>query len=208
MRLVFISDTHGHHREMDVPDGDVLIHAGDMSRGRGTVSQVFDFNSWAGSLPHKKKIFTPGNHDLQFERDLPLCREMMSNWTVLSDEELIVDGIKFYGSPWQPWFHSWAYNLPRGPKLAAVWAQIPNDTDVLITHGPPKDILDTTYWDNENVGCGDLAHRVMEVCPKIHVFGHIHETYGEMNFGGIHFINASTCNLQYQPVNPPIVVEI
>lgn len=208
MKLVCISDTHGHHRRLTLPDGDVLVHAGDLSRGRGSIDQVQDFNNWLGELPYKHKVVIPGNHDFPFERDLPLMRSMMTNCHLLVDEEVVIDGIKFYGSPWQPWFHSWAYNLPRGEKLAAVWANIPDDTDVLITHGPPKDILDMTYWDQISVGCEELAKRVVEVSPKVHVFGHIHEGYGELEYGGIKFINASSCTLQYQPLNPPIVVNI
>jgi len=208
VRIVCISDTHGYHRKLDLPEGDILVHAGDFSRGRGSIDQVADFNDWLGELPYDHIVITSGNHDFPLERDLPLCRGMLTNCHLLMGEEVIIDGLKFYGDPHQPWFHNWAFNLPRGEKLAAVWANIPDDTDVLITHGPPKGVLDHTYWDNENVGCEALAERVIQVCPKVHVFGHIHEARGHINFGGIDFINASTCTLQYQPINKPYVVTI
>ena len=205
MKIVCVSDTHNLCPK--IPDGDIFVHAGDLT-GRGTTQELQATASWIESLPHKHKIVIAGNHDFPLETNLLECREILTNCTYLHDSEVVIDGVKFYGSPWQPWFHSWAFNLQRGKQLEVVWNLIPEDTDVLITHGPPHGILDLTYWDNQNVGCEELAKRVLKVNPAVHVFGHIHEGYGELEFSGINFVNASSCNLQYQPINPPIVVEV
>lgn len=213
MKIVCISDTHGYHNgEITLPKGDVLVHTGDMSRGRGSIGQVQAFNNWLGTLDFEHIVFTPGNHDFPFERDEPLMREMMTNCHLLMEEEVVIDGVKFYGAPHQPWYHNWAFNVERGPKLAEIWSRIPDDTNVLLTHGPPYMIGDFTYYDQEHVGCEDLLNRINKLKDlKLHVFGHIHEAYGQHYFpaGGTGiFVNASTCNLQYQPVNPPVVIDI
>jgi Icc-related predicted phosphoesterase len=118
----------------------------------------------------------------------------------------VIDGVKFYGSPWQPEFYDWAFNLPRGEKLAEKWAKIPGNTDILITHGPAHGMLDWTP-SGQRVGCEDLFHRIMEVQPKIHVCGHIHCAYGQKNFNGVEFLNASVLDERYDYANKPIVVD-
>jgi Icc-related predicted phosphoesterase len=101
----------------------------------------------------------------------------------------------------------WAFNLQRGPALREKWALIPEGTDVLITHGPPFGILDWTAR-GERVGCEDLLEAVRRVKPRLHVFGHIHEGYGEHEQDGTRFVNASICTEAYQPTNAPIVVDV
>lgn len=208
MKIVAISDTHTMHRGIDIPDGDVLIHAGDIT-GRGSFHQIIDFCTWLEQLPHKHKIVIAGNHDWCFVNK---GREMSAgaiseSATYLEDSEIVIDGIKFYGSPWQPEFCDWAFNLPRGKALAEKWRMIPDDTDVLITHGPPQHILD--YCPDGNVGCADLRVRVLRMPNlKYHIFGHIHESYGTEVRGQTTFVNASVCTGAYKPINPPIVIDI
>jgi Icc-related predicted phosphoesterase len=211
-KIVFISDTHNHHDEVKLPKGDILVHSGDFS-GRGLPEEIASFFDWleiqAKQFEHV--IFIAGNHDMSFEYKGPWIINWLSklptNVHYLEDSEVTLEGIKFYGTPWQPEFHNWGFNLPRGEKLAEKWALIPNDTDVLITHGPPATILDYTMRDNINVGCVDLLYKVKEIKPKINVFGHIHEGYGYRDIHGTLFINASTCTLRYQPTNPPVTVK-
>jgi Icc-related predicted phosphoesterase len=205
--ITFISDTHGHHDMMtnDLPGGSILIHAGDVS-SRGHYKEVCKFLEWFESLPYMHKIFIAGNHDFIFERDNALV--IPDNVHYLKDSYVIIEGLKIYGSPWQPWFHNWAFNLPRGEKLAKKWAQIPDDTDILITHGPPNGILDFAIYSNENVGCEDLNIRIQEVRPKISVFGHIHEGFGQIEKDGIKYINASMLDLQYDYTNYPTVINL
>jgi hypothetical protein len=130
----------------------------------------------------------------------------------LEDEYMgIVDGdepeIKIWGSPWQPEFYNWAFNLPRGEALKEKWDMIPVDTDILITHGPPFGKLDYVDYSKINVGCEELLKRVEEIKPKIHVCGHIHGGYGYVFDGNTHFINASILNDRYEFRNKPIIVD-
>ena len=189
MRIVCVSDTHGWHRDVAVPDGDLLVHAGDITR-KGELDTVADFDRWLGGLPHPHKVVVCGNHDFAFQEQPHAARSLITNAVYLEDSAVTVAGLTVYGSPWQPWFGGWAFNLERGPALAAVWAKIPDDTDILITHGPPAGILDRTTR-GEPVGCRDLFDRVMAVRPRLHVFGHIHEAAGRADVDGMTFVNAS-----------------
>ena len=205
VRLVLISDTHSLHDAVDVPDGDVLVHAGDSTR-RGRPEEIRAFDAWLGTLPHPYKVVISGNHDFAFERD-PQARTWIRNATYLQDEGIGIEGLRFWGSPWQPRFFDWAFNLDRGAPLAEKWALVPDDVDVLITHGPPMGILDRIYR-GEHVGCEALLEAVIARRPRLHVFGHIHEAYGAFERDGTTFVNASTCTLTMQPTNPPVVIDL
>tara|TARA_R110002167_G_scaffold207960_1_gene412016 strand:- start:218 stop:883 length:666 start_codon:yes stop_codon:yes gene_type:complete len=212
MKIVFLSDTHGLHDQMKypVPDGDVLVHCGD-AMNRGISSELCDFAVWFNEFPHEHKIYVPGNHDHYFAENLTLSKEILNNHitsevTVLVDEEVVIDGLKFYGSPWTRQFYTWAF-MKDEKELKDVWATIPNDTDILITHGPPKSILDIND-EGQRCGSKSLRDKVWEVKPLIHAFGHIHEAYGVMNSTHTKFLNLSVCNRKYQPVNKPVVVDI
>lgn len=136
MRIISISDTHGLHEDLDIPDGDVLVHAGDMT-SHGRLAQIEDFNKWISSFPHKNKIVISGNHDWGFQKQSKQARELLASCIYLQDENVEIEGVKFYGSPWQPEFFNWAFNLPRGKELKSIWGNIPDETDLLITHNPP-----------------------------------------------------------------------
>ncbi|HSS43975.1 MAG TPA: metallophosphoesterase [Thermoanaerobaculia bacterium] len=136
-RIVCVSDTHNRQGQFEVPDGDVLIHAGDLT-GRGTLPEITAVNDWFGRLPHTNRVVIAGNHDFLFERENALARSLLTNASYLEDSGIEVQGLKIWGSPWQPWFYDWAFNLPRGPALAEKWRRIPEKIDVLVTHGPPS----------------------------------------------------------------------
>lgn len=213
-RIVCLSDTHNANSEIDVPDGDILIHSGDATI-TGTVEEIKLFNAWFSALQHKHKIFVAGNHDWLFERNNELARMLLDTKIIyLQDSECEIEGLKIYGSPWQPRFYDWAFNLMRGAELAEKWKLIPNDIDILITHGPPNRILDEVprKWGIENTGCEELRKRVDEIAwygkLKLHIFGHIHCGYGTHEQFGVKFVNASNCDEQYHPTQPPIVVDI
>ncbi len=206
MKIVAISDTHALHRHLSIPDGDVLVHAGDITR-KGDLPELADFNEWLGSLPHQDKIVIAGNHDLCFEQEPEIARDTLSNCIYLQDEEIIISGIKFYGSPWQPWFHNWAFNLQKGEQLRQKWDLIPADTQILITHAPPYQIGDRLKQGN-CVGCEELLDAVKRIKPQIHIFGHIHEGYGKIETHETQFINACSCNYLYQAVNQPLVTSL
>ena len=191
---------------LDVPAGDLLLHAGDFSMA-GRPDEIRRFDRWLGTLPHAHKVVIAGNHDFLFEQDPAQARALITNALYLEDSEARIEGLRVWGSPWQPWFLDWAFNLVRGPDLAAKWALIPDGTDVLVTHGPPAGILDRTVA-GEDVGCEDLAQALQRVRPRLHLFGHIHESYGRLERAGTLHVNASNCDVHYHAVQPPIVVEL
>ncbi len=210
MKIVCLSDTHNRHELIAVPDGDVLIHAGDATE-RGTIEEIVRFNRWFAGFPHWHKIFVAGNHDWLFETNNDFARNLLdASIHYLQDSFVEIENLKIYGAPWQPRFFDWAFNLNRGAELAEKWRLIPNNVDVLITHGPPFGILDEVARGIlvENTGCEDLKKRVVEIRPKLHVFGHIHCGYGRIEKFGVQFINAANCNESYEPTNAPVIVDV
>jgi predicted phosphodiesterase len=206
IRIVAISDTHSWYQQLNVPDADILIHAGDATMS-GSVKEIAQFNHWLGTLPHPVKLFCAGNHDLLFERDPYLARSLITNATYLQDGLIKVLGLRIYASPWQPRFFDWAFNLDRGAPIREKWDLIPSLLDILVTHGPPFGILDLTER-GEYAGCEELRAAIGRVRPRVHIFGHIHSGYGMLEHDGIRFVNACVCDERYRPVNPPIVIEL
>lgn len=212
LSIVCISDTHNQLRYIKVPDGDVLVHAGDFSM-QGRAAEIQEFNDQLGRLPHKHKIVIAGNHDIGFETHPEDAKALLTNATYLEDSGVEIEGVKFWGSPWQPQFYDWAFNLERGEDLREKWQKIPEDIDVLITHGPPRFILDMAYRQgplpDESVGCDDLRDEVLNrIKPRYHVFGHIHESRGHIKIGDTEFINASILDGKYRIKNKPYIINI
>ncbi len=216
LRIVCMSDTHGFHRDIAVPDGDLLLHAGDMTP-RGRRDEVQDFGEWFAGLPHARKILVAGNHDFLFQDEPDTARKLVRHGSVtyLEDSGTQHAGLRIWGSPWQPWFHDWAFNLQRGEPLREIWSRIPHETDILVTHTPPFGTLDTVHRGGHSVGCEALAERLAALEPRLHVFGHIHEAYGVVGTGigggaapGERLsVNASCCTLAYQPTQAPVVID-
>lgn len=205
MKIVCISDTH--QRFPVVPDGDVLVHAGDWT-WEGEARAVRQFYDWILSLPHKHKVIITGNHDIGIEDNT--APKPPKEIHYLENSGVVIDGVKFYGSPITPTFGNWAFMRDRGDEITKYWNMIPNDTDVLITHGPPQGILDKTpaRWGSINAGCYDLLQAVKRVKPKLMVFGHIHHGYGVLEQDGTTFVNASICDEEYDAVNQPVCFEL
>jgi Icc-related predicted phosphoesterase len=208
LKFIAISDTHCRHKSLRLPKGDAIIHAGDISY-RGKKSEVVDFLDWFKGLDYKYKIFIAGNHDFYFEKEgaKELDKVIPDDIIYLNDTEVIIDGRKIWGSPVTPWFFNWAFNRRRGALIAKHWALIPEDVDILLTHGPVLGILDMVI-NGQQVGCKDLLQRVQEVKPKVHLCGHIHEGYGSIKKFGTKFINASLLNESYELVNKPVIFEV
>jgi len=212
IKLVFISDTHGKHSDQNflVPDGDFIIHCGDVS-SYGTESQILDFCDWFEKLPHTHKIMIPGNHDFLFEKKYDVAKNITDsrNINLLIDSGIELEGIKFWGSPITPWFHNWAFNRYRGSNIQDHWDKIPQDIDVLITHGPPAYLGNNLgrVQEGEDVGCYDLYKAIQRVKPKINCFGHIHEGYGTYIEEETLFINCSILNRRYVRTNDPISID-
>ena len=224
MKIVCISDTHNYHHDVDVPDGDVLIHAGDFTL-TGSLGEVVEFNEWLGTLDHTYKIIIAGNHDRCLGDRGTLGLKIFTNGIYLERSGLDIDGIKFWGAPMTPAFRGMRGGLTfytnNDKEAKGVWRGMPKKLDVLITHGPPYGILDEVakydYGQTFRVGepttvhCGDgmLASKVIANKPKYHVFGHIHEGYGKFKTDyGTKFINCSVVNASYNVVNKPIVFKI
>ena len=211
MRVVCISDTHGGYRGLHIPDGDILVHSGDIT-AFGTAKEAMDFNRWLGELPHIFKVVIAGNHDAFLAKRSLLDadrRGLLSNAHYLQDSEVTVGGVRIYGAPWTPEFNGWHFMLPRGSKeLRAKWARIPDGIDILLTHGPPAGKCDYSKLQKWYIGCDGLREAVLKVRPKYHVFGHNHEGYGVQLGEFTTFVNASIMTRSYHPTNPPIEVEI
>jgi len=216
MRLVALSDTHGYHKKLTVPDGDILIYAGDFSM-RARLSDVVLFANWLNSLPHEHKIIIPGNHDVYCEGDTDWARKEFSPAHYLLHSSVEVAGLRFFGSPYSSAIFEpskWAFDYPpNGSQSKRLWSQIPTGTDILVTHGPPKNILDRVLYadpgEDPNVGDHFLMWNVARIQPRLHIFGHIHEGYGScLPEVGTHFYNVCVCDVEYKPVNPITVIDL
>lgn len=230
MKIWFISDTHQKHGFLKVPEVDMIIHAGDVSNVKSThenEQEVLNFICWFKNLDIKHKIWIAGNHDTSIEAGLVRPNEISNlKYQYLEHNSIVVDGLRIFGSPYTPAFNNWAFNVKRS-KSDTYWQAIPDDCDILITHGPPLGILDhtqngTSIGTDENgntavYSCGDksLLNHIKRVKPKIHVFGHIHDEDRCFNAGitqvqglDTKFINASVVDLSYKVCNNGYIIEI
>lgn len=208
MRLVCISDTHGQYPA--IPDGDVLIHAGDLTM-MGQQDAILQTMKWIGEQPHKYKIVIAGNHDFHFEIISYAYAILLTqnNGIYLQDSGCEIEGIKFWGSPITPRFHDLAFNRQRGEEIRKHWDLIPLDTNVLITHGPPAGSMLARNKEGQDCGCLDLMHRIEKLKDlKHHIFGHIHEGYGQLEKNGVISTNCSVVNRNYQLTNVPVVIDL
>lgn len=215
-KILCISDSHSLHKRIPkdfLPEADVIAHGGDCTN-IGYLNELRDFLEWFSSLhQYTYKVFIAGNHDWCFQRNPKECAEILAEYpqvTYLQDQTIEIEGIKIYGSPHQPWFHNWAFNLQRGKEIREKWDLIPKDTEFLITHGPPYGIGDfVPYRGGEFVGCKDLEEVILTLPNlKAHLFGHIHCGYGHVIKNNIQYVNASVCNEAYNPVQKPILITI
>ncbi|GAB4027137.1 metallophosphatase domain-containing protein [Spirosoma koreense] len=194
MRIVCISDTHSLHRQLAIPNGDILIHAGDLT-SNGEKSTVLDFNEWLGELPHPYKIVVPGNHDYGFGEDGAGHESLLTNAIYLNNSSVTIEGLRIWGSPVSPISPKFGihgiYAIRRGSAINEYWQRIPANTDILVTHCPPYGILDKNEVGSEE-GCKDLLKAVKKrIKPRLHVFGHIHSGYGHVLLEGIQYVNAA-----------------
>ena len=239
MRITVISDTHTKHKTItkDLPGGDLICHAGDLS-SVGHKHEVESFLSWFDALDnYTHKVFIAGNHDLSFESEkrydswfqkfkhdnhLPDISDGKPEWLLtilanlphnvhyLENSDVEIDGIKIWGSPNTPSFgNGWAFNTNRGSDIGKVWTNIPNDTNIVMTHGPMLHHCDQLIWSHINVGCEDLYHKLIEVKPNLHFCGHIHYSYGykRMFHSDGYVINASNLDESYQYKNKPVTFD-
>ena len=215
IRITFISDTHTKHKQCDadLPGGDILIHSGDFMSSGYYWNEASPFLEWYDKLyQYDNKILIAGNHDRWFEdnmKEIPKLMEMYPNIKYLLDQQTELFGLKIWGSPWQPEFFNWAFNLPRNSiYLREKWSQITPDCDILVTHGPAYGHLDITGNGGRNLGCESLRERIDVVKPLIHSFGHIHGSAGYKFDGSTHYFNASILNERYEYRNKPMTIDL
>ncbi len=214
MKIGLISDTHTHHRKLIIPDDlDMIIFAGDCSFPRDPYTnepQVREFMSWFNNLEIKHKVWIAGNHDTSIGHKLINPRDFCNDCHYLENESIEIEGIKIWGTPYTPSFGvGWSFNADsKYSKL--LYESVPEDTDIIIAHGPPKWCLDQVieYYDNNqqpilgrHVGCKYLLNTIVRIEPKLVVCGHIHESRGEMEYGNTTIVNASCITDDYKSVH-------
>lgn len=213
LKIVAFSDTHSHHRKISIPDGDILICAGDITY-QGELPIIEDFCKWMASFSHKYKILIFGNHEVGIEngykRSIALKMVADNDITYLEDSGIEIEGLKFWGSPITKFFYNWEWNRHPGPNIKKHWDKIPDDTNILITHGPPYGILDVNA-SGEHCGCYDLLERVWELKQlRLMAFGHIHKNKDEIpvEIEGVKFVNASILDERYKIHNDPVIIDL
>jgi len=206
MRVVCISDTRELHRELDVPSGDLLIHAGDFSFAQNStpLAALRDFNDWLGELRHRYKVVVPGNHDVLLAE--PQRRGVISNATLLVNSGVVIENIHIWGSPLMP-LQNGAFACSDSGERKRHWARIPRHTDILITHCPPFGVLDRTPDCDDHEGCPELLAAVLQVRPRFHVFGHAHGAHGIIRTEHTAFINAALVGETFDLDKMPIVFD-
>lgn len=223
MKIVSISDTHNFHKNLELPKGDILIHCGDFT-SQGFLHEIEKFMNWFSSQDFKYKILIAGNHEKTLcprlnihpaynKNTIRRCQLEVRKWpgvTYLEESFVIIDEMKIFGSPYSgktEFSCGWGFEANE-----KTWDKIPDDTDILITHGPPKGILDTVSYphtkESISLGCSNLLKRVNDVKPVYHLFGHIHDSYGEFTSEHTMFKNCANMNEDYKIVNKPVVFDI
>lgn len=208
-KVTVIGDTHGCHKQLKLKPGNILIHTGDIT-AYGLEFEVLDFIDWFEKQPFDYKIFIAGNHDLWIESNHSLLMESLPQTVIyLQNDSIYLEGHNFYGSPASPAFFGMAFNYNRESESEEAWARVPKNIDILITHTPPKGVLDNGR------GCAHLSKKVLDLRPAYHLFGHIHEAYGLYRNDNITYINAALCNLpdfisitEYKIVNRELIFTI
>ena len=207
MRIVVISDTHGGHEELGVLDGDVLIHCGDVEHlFRVDPRAVGKIDDWFGRQHFERIFVIGGNHDLGIEAMVRDGLSPLANATWLHDRAEVFKGIRFYGSSWVPMLDGHAF-FADDDRLKRAWAQIPDDTDVLITHTPPAGILDVSS-SGMRLGCAHLASRLAEISPRLHCFGHVHNSAGQRVVGTTTSLNASSVDSSFRIAHALILIDL
>lgn len=212
--IAAISDTHGRHGLLTIPDVDVLIHCGDAC-GRGTWDELAACITWMGQQTPPDKIFVPGNHDFPSAQATDKFAEFAAanGVRVLVDEGVDAAGLRVWGSPWTPVFGRWAWQRAKGEQMAQKWRAIEDGLDVLVTHGPPHGHGDRTFW-GPRAGCKPLLERVREVRPRVHLFGHIHEGHGSgwiddvEGDDGTRWFNVATVKMGRGGLHEPVVISL
>jgi len=209
--IVCISDLHEHL--VEIPACDLLLIAGNVSfafKGDRATKHAYlagEFKQWLGRVPATEIVLVAGNHDQSIEAwgvpDGLRCH-------YLQDARIELFALRIWGTPWQPWFYDWAFNAPHRDGeafLASKFDAIPADTDIVVAHGLPHGHGDHTSA-AIHVGSTAMAATLARVKPRLMVCGHIHEAAGRYRLGETEVVNASLVDARYQPVNPPVEIQL
>jgi Icc-related predicted phosphoesterase len=231
MNITFISDTHtymydNNYKELILPEGDILCFTGDIMSSGYNEGELIHFLKWISKQPFKYKIFIAGNHDRLLEDKPLIANDIISQYTdkgviYLKNTSIEIEGFTFYGTPHQPYFGGWAFNVPDYGKLISIYQLIPDNVDVFLTHCPPYGILDQSHRSNYHNPSGENHLGSMELKevldakilnntqPRVVAFGHIHGDGGkQIQIGDTLYINASLCDEYYEPVNNIVRIEL
>ena len=205
MKIVALSDTHGKHRQIEIPDGDILIYAGDFEIRNNL--DLFEMSEWLNELPHKRVVAIFGNHDFTEHSEIKYMKQMFERVNLLFNESIEIDGLKIWGSPYSPFFNNWAWMQPDN-MLKEIWDTIPLETEIIVTHTMPYGILDGVLPRMESVGSLTLRDAIKRVHPYIQIGGHLHESFGRYTDGKTDYYNVAVMDEQYKVVNPCTVIEV
>jgi Icc-related predicted phosphoesterase len=201
LEIICLSDTHELHCEVRVPNGDMLIYAGDITFFSRRPSVLEDFNDWLGELPHKYKVVIPGNHDRLLEQ--PKHQRTIANAHLLINTGVELGSLKIWGSPATPYADT-AFGIPTAEAREKHWGVMPAGLDILITHWPPLKVLDCAPGQISHGGCPQLRDAVAKKHPRLHVFGHVHAGYGTLPTLNTMFVNAALAGELGELDKPPI----
>ncbi len=202
MNAMFISDTCGQHNDVLLPRGDMIIHAGDLTKN-GTVAEVRDFLQWFAHLNYKYKIFIAGTHDHLFEQEPGLSKRMVpANVTYLEESGVEIGGLKIWGSPYNRYRSGNAFSR-TADEIAKHWDKIPEDSNMVINNTPAYGVLDENA-NGEHEGCKELLRKLVRIEPTYFVCGHRHSDHSYEYHYGIHFINASLTNDEFKIMHKPV----
>lgn len=210
LKITAISDTHTYHDQIKIEPCDILIHSGDFSF-RGGYQETIDFLKWIEKQPAKHRIWGSGNHDFMGQNEKTLFKGLIEEYaptsTYLEHEGINIEGLSIWLNPFTPTYYDWAFMAdPGSSKMLSSLSIIPSNLDILITHGPAYGILDLTK-NGERVGCQDLLNELERIRPRYHIFGHIHESAGQLFVDGTTHINASILDENYKVKNSPIILD-
>ena len=209
MKIVIISDVHNLISKISFPEADLLLIAGDLTNS-GKIKELSKFNQDLEIIKPLYKygiVCISGNHDFALQEQPILAKSLITNANYIEDQLLEINGIKILGSPYSKFFYNWAFNLHPGEQLEKEWAKIPNNADIIMTHGPCYGILDKVPR-GEIVGDKQLLEAILKIdSAKLVICGHIHHSYGYHREHNKLFVNGSICDESYRPINKPIMVE-
>jgi len=218
MKICAFSDNH-EQLDFQVPPCDLLIIAGDFAPWKGDMFRQGawvngPFSNWLNEQPFGQCVITPGNHDCVFEKNRYLIVDLPRT-TILHEKEIMWNGLKVYGTSFQPYFCDWSFNRPDNEEnLGKIYQNIPDDTDILVTHCPPFGFCDVVEGENDHLGSKMLSKRIGQMkenghVPKYHFFGHIHTgQHGGVEQDGTRYYNVALCDERYRMVNPVTEIEL